>query len=108
MITTTELLDFLCKLQKLYIRNITFRQTDAGYNIILRNDWCEDNNPFNKTICFDNEGNSTLDLGDYDFHTMNIILDEKLEEQKQKEIKQQKRRELIARLSDEEKDLLGV
>ena len=32
----------------------------------------------------------------------------KLEEQRQEEIKEQKRQELIARLTDEEKELLGV
>jgi len=36
------------------------------------------------------------------------VLDEKLEEQKQKEIKEQKRQELIARLTDEEKELLNL
>lgn len=36
------------------------------------------------------------------------LLDEKLEEEKQKEIKAQKRKELIARLTSEEKELLGL
>ena len=39
---------------------------------------------------------------------MSGVLDDMIEEQKQKEIKEQKRQELIARLTDEEKDLLGV
>ena len=109
MITATELLDFLCKAQKLSILDITFRQTDEGYTITLRDDWYDDNKWYNKTVFFDNEGQSNWDTGgDYDFHTLNNILDEKLEEQKQKEIKEQKRQELIARLTDEERDLLGV
>lgn len=39
MITTTELLDFLCKAQKLRIFDVTFTQNDEGYYIILRDDW---------------------------------------------------------------------
>jgi hypothetical protein len=109
MITATELLDFLCKAQKLSILDITFRQTDEGYTITLRDDWYDDNKWYNKTVFFDNEGQSNWDTGgDYDFHTLNNILDEKLEEQKQKEIKEQKRQELIARLTDEEKELLNL
>jgi hypothetical protein len=36
------------------------------------------------------------------------VLDEMLEDKRKKEIKEQKRQELIARLTDEEKELLGV
>ena len=108
MITTTELLDFLCKAEKLSIVDVSFRQTDEGYTITLSDDWYDSNEWSNKTVFITNEGESTWDKGDYEFYTMNNILDEKLEEQKQKEIKAQKRKELIARLTDDEKDLLGV
>jgi hypothetical protein len=108
MIETTELLNFLCKAHKLSILDITFRQTDEGYTITLRDDWHDDSNWYNKTVFITNEGESTWEKGDYEFWTMDSILDEKLEEQKQKEIKAQKRKELIARLTDEEKELLGV
>jgi hypothetical protein len=36
------------------------------------------------------------------------MLDEKLEEKRQEKIKEQKRQELLARLTSEEKELLGV
>jgi hypothetical protein len=109
MITTTELLDFLCKAQKLSIRDVTFRQTDEGYKITLRNDWHDDGKWSNNTVFIDNEGRSDWKSGgDYDFCTMDSILDEMLVKQQEKEIKAQKRKELIARLTDEEKDLLGV
>lgn len=108
MITTTELLDFLCKAQKLSILDVTFRQTDEGYKITLRNDWYDDGKWSNKTVFIDNEGNSTWEKGDYDFCTMDSILDEMLVKQQEKEIKARKRQELIARLTDEEKELLGV
>ena len=108
MITTTELLDFLCKAQKLSILDVTFTQTDEGYKITLRDDWYGDGKWSNKTVFIDNEGNSTWEKGDYDFCTMDSILDEMLVKQQEKEIKARKRQELIARLTDEEKDLLGV
>jgi hypothetical protein len=108
MITTTELLDFLRKAQRISILDITFTKNDEGYYIILRDDWYNDNHWSNKTVFIDNEGNSTWEKGDYDFYTMNNILDEKLEEQLQKEIKEQKRQELLARLTDEEKELLNL
>lgn len=109
MITTTELLDFLCKAQKLSILDVTFRQTDEGYKITLRNDWYDDGKWSNYTVFIDNEGRSDWNSGgDYDFCTMDSILDEMLVKQQEKEIKARKRQELIARLTDEEKDLLGV
>lgn len=108
MVTTTELLDFLTKAQKLSILDVTFTQTDEGYTITLRDDWYDENQWSNKTVFIDNEGNSSWDKGNYEFHTMNNILDEKLEEQKQKEIKEQKRQELIESLTPEQRELLGV
>ena len=109
MITATELLDFLTKAQRVSTVGATFRQTDEGYKITLYCDWHDDGNNYKQSVFIDNEGESTWDNGgDYDFYTMNNILDEMVEEQKQKEIKAQKRKELIARLTDEEKELLGV
>ena len=108
MITTTELLDFLCKAHKLSILDITFTKNDEGYYIILRDDWYDDGKWSNKTVFISNEGESTWDREDYEFDTMNNILDEKLEERKQKEIKARKRQELIESLTPEQRELLGV
>lgn len=109
MITATELLDFLCKAQKLSILDVTFRQTDEGYKIILRNDWYDDGKWSNHTVFITNEGESDWNNGgNYDFYTMDRILDEKLEEQTQKEIKARKRKELIESLTPEQRELLGV
>ena len=109
MIETTELLNFLTKAQQLSACGAVFRQTDEGYKITLYCDWCDDGNNYKQSIFIDNEGRSDWgNGGDYDFYTMDRILDEMIELQKQKEIKEQKRKELIARLTDEEKDLLGV
>jgi len=107
-ITTTELLSFLCKAQKLSITSIAYTQTDEGYKITLCTDWYDDGGWFDKTVFITNEGESTWEKGDYDFHTMSGILDEMLEEQAQRKLKEEKRKELIARLTDEERELLGV
>jgi hypothetical protein len=107
-IQATELLEFLCKAQKLSVHDATFRKTDVGYAIILRLDWHDDGNWSNKFVFINNEGESTWDNGDYEFHTMSNILDEMLEKQQEKEIKEQKRQELIESLTPEQRELLGV
>ena len=53
-------------------------------------------------------GLSNWTVGDYEFHTMNSVLDELVQRKEEKEIKRQKRQELLSRLTDEEKELLGV
>ena len=109
MITTTELLDFLTKAQQVSACGATFRQTDEGYKITLYCDWHDDGNNYKQSIFIDNEGESSWNNGeDYDFYTMNDILDEMIELQKQKEIKAQKRKELIESLTPEQRELLGV
>lgn len=106
-IETIKLLEFLVKAQKLSILN-SFRQYDDGYEIVLRYDWPETGSWYNQTVFITNKGESTWDYGDYEFYQMNDILDKMLEEKEQKEIKKQKRKELIARLTEEEKELLGI
>ena len=108
MITTIELLNFLTKAQKLSPSDVTIRQTDEGYKITLYCDWCDDNDFYHLSVFITNEGESTWEKGDYDFHTMDDILDQMLEKEEQKKIKAQKRKELIARMSDEDKELLGL
>ena len=108
MITATELLNFLTKAQKLGILEVTFRQTDEGYTITLRDDWYGEGKWSSKTVFISNKGESTWDAWDYDFETMNGMLDEKLEEQLQKEIRARKRQELIESLTPEQRELLGV
>ena len=108
MITATELLDFLTKAQRVSTVGAIFRKNDEGYTIVLHCDWYDDGHYSRQTVFINNENESTWEKGDYEFYTMDSILDEKLEERRQKEIKAQKRKELIARLTDEEKELLGV
>lgn len=108
MITVTELLDFLTKAQKLSPSGVSLHQTDEGYKITLYLDWDNDNNFYNQSIFVDNKGESIWDKGDYPFEIMNNILDEMYEREEQKEIKAQKRKELIESLTPEQRELLGV
>jgi hypothetical protein len=108
MITATELLNFLTKAQRVSTCGASFRQVDGGYNITLHCDWHDDGHYSRQTVFINNENESTWEKGDYDFETMNNIFDEMIEREYQKEIKEQKRQELIARLTDEEKELLNL
>lgn len=108
MITTTELLNFLCKAQQLSISCVTIRQNDESYKITLYCDWHDDNDFYYQSIFIDNEGETFWNNQGHDFYSMDRILDEKLEKQTQKEIKEQKRKELIDSLTPEQKELLGV
>lgn len=108
MVTTTELLDFLCKAQKLNPCGVTFRRVNNGYFINVNCDWYDDNDWHIQSTFISNEGESTWDSGDYEFYTMNNTLDEMIEREKQKEIKAQKRKELIESLTPEQRELLGV
>ena len=109
MVTTTELLDFLTKAQKLGILEVTFRQTDEGYVITMSDDWYDVGLRLTRYVFITNEGESPWDtvingVQSYDFYTMDRMLDEKLEEQTKKE----KRKELIESLTPEERELLWV
>ena len=108
MITTIELLNFLTKAQKLSLSGVSICQNDEGYKITLYCDWHDNDDFYQQSVLISNEGASNWNDGAYDFHTMNDILDKMLEKEEQKEIKAQKRKELIARMSDEDKELLGL
>jgi hypothetical protein len=108
MITATDLLDFLCKAQKLSPSSVSLHQTDEGYKISLYLDWCDNNHFYTQSIFVDNEGRSDWQSGDYDFDTMNNMLDTLIQIEQEKEIKAQKRKELIESLTPEQRDLLGV
>ena len=113
MITVTELLEFLTKVQKLSpsFRHNGFylHKTDDGYKINLCLDWDGDNDFYDQSIFIDNKGVSRWIEGvDSEFYLMDHIVDEMLVKQQGKEIKAQKRKELIESLTPEQRELLGV
>ena len=110
-ITTTEILEFLAKADKLstYL-NVTKRlwQGNGLYEIAIHCDWDDNDDFYTQTTSITEEGHSTWQNSDYEFYTMSSMLDHLVEKEEERRIKRQKREELLSRLTDEEKDLLGV
>jgi len=108
-ITLKELLDFLAKAHKVSsgLRVIDMEQK-GEYAIGIYCDWHDDGNFHIQTTSITEEGKSNSKSSNYDFFTMNNLLDEVIKKKEEREVKKQKRRELISRLTDEEKELLGV
>ena len=107
----TDLLELLTKANTLgYPYGI--RATEGGdYIIRFTVDWydCEDNfhDGTTEVLYIDRKGNVT-DNGNYDFQTFIKLFNVELEKKEQEKIKEQKRKELIARLTPEEREILGV
>ena len=105
-IKATELLKLFTKAEKLDLTAGVCEDKDGDYVIRIYEMFRPEN--FDEKVVITQKGESNWNKGCYSFDTMMDILDEKLEEQEQEKIKEQKRQELIARLTDEEKELLGV
>ena len=106
-ITTTQLLDLLVKAGK--VSSYTFVTKETGvYSISVYADWDDNNHHYKQTTSITEEGHSTWNNQDYSFFTMDSVLDELVEKEEEREMKRQKRQELLSRLTDEEKELLGV
>ena len=107
-ITTTELLDFLVKANKVSL-DVTFKKENGEYAIGIYHNWDDNHDFYTQTTYITEEGESTWnENSDYEFHTMNSVLDERVKREEEREMKRQKRQELLSRLTDEEKELLGV
>ena len=110
-ITTTRLLDFLAKADKVSSHvNVTerFWQGNELYEIAIHCDWDDNDVFYTTTTSITKEGLSTWKNSDYEFFTMDSVLDGLVQKVEERELKRQKRQELLSRLTDEEKELLGV
>ena len=105
-IKVTELLKLLSKANKLGLSVGVCEDKDGDY--VVRIFEMLNQESFYETAVITQKGEMTWDKGTYSFDAMMDWFDVLLEEKRQKEIKEQKRQELLARLTDEEKDLLGV
>ncbi len=107
-ITATQVLEMLEKARQLSIQYEVY-DDETSYRIRFYVDWhWEKTKKYSHEEVIISKDNKSLYSTCWDFDSFMIQLNVKLEEQKQKEIKAQKRKELIARLTDEEKELLGV
>ena len=105
-IKATELLKLFSKANQLDL-SVEVREDEDGDYVVRIYEMFRTEN-FDEKVVITQQGESNWDKRCFSFDYMMDVLDEKLEEQRQEEIKEQKRQELIARLTDEEKDLLGV
>jgi hypothetical protein len=105
-IQASELLQLFVKADKLDLSVRVNEDKDGDYLIRIFKRFSPEK--FDEYVVITQEGEGSDLKGDLGFYDMIVVLDEKLEEQKQKEIKAQKRKELIARLTDEEKELLDL
>ena len=106
-ITTTELLQFLARAHKVssYVNVV---EKDDAYKITVYCDWEDDDHHYGLSVCISEEECFSWENADLDFYTMDNKLSELVEIEEEREIKRQKRQELLSRLTDEEKELLGV
>ena len=109
MSPTTQLLEFLVKADKVS-SHVTFTKREGNYVIGVHCDWDDNNNFYTLITCISEEGhiNSFGDNSDFDFFEMDDRLDVLVKAEEVREQRRQKRQELLSRLTDEEKELLGV
>ena len=105
-IKATELLKLFSKAKQLNLSVEVREDKDGDYVIRIYEMFRPEN--FDEKAVITQKGESDWNKGDYSFDFMMDVLDGMLEEKRQEEIKEQKRQELLARLTDFEKDLLGV
>ena len=109
-ITATQVLQLLAKANKLGASPIV-GEREGGHIITFWYDFYG-NGGETEIVFISVENESVIKYGNgnatYDFNTMMGILDGMLREKEQEKIKAEKRKEVLARLTDEEKELLGV
>ncbi len=105
-IKATELLRLFTKAEKLDLSVAVREDKDGDYVIRIFAMFSPKN--FDEKMFITQKGESNWNKASYTIDGMIDILDEQLEEKRQEKIKEQKRQELLARLTDFEKDLLGV
>ena len=108
-ITTTQLLDFLAKAHKV-ASYVNVKEGNGYYNVTVTANWDEDDYHYDQTVTLTQ--NEDFDWSDNnsknDMDTMSYKLGVLVREEEEREMKRQKRQELLSRLTDEEKELLGV
>ncbi len=101
-----ELLQLFAKARKLELSVEVREDNDGDYVIRIYEMFRPEK--FEEKVFITENGLSNWSKGSYSFDAMMDVLDGMLEEKLLEEIKARKRQELIARLTDEERELLGV
>ena len=105
-IQSTELLQLLTTATKLRMSYKVCEDADGDYVISFNEVFT--NNYDTEKVIITQSGGSTWDKGDYNYESMMCVFNKRLEEQEQERIKKEKRKELIATFTQEQRDLLGL
>ena len=105
-IKATELLKLFSKANQLDLSVKVNEDKDGDYVVRIYEMFQPEG--FDEKVVITQKGESNWNKGSYSFDYMMDVLDGLLEEKRQEEIKEQKRQELLARLTDEEKELLNL
>ena len=105
-IKATELLKLFTKAKQLDLSVEVREDKDGDYVVRIYEMFRPEK--FEEKVVITQKGESNWNKGCYSFDCMMDVLDGQLEEKRQEKIKEQKRQELLARLTDEERELLGV
>jgi hypothetical protein len=105
-IKATELLKLFAKADKLDLSVKVREDKDGDYVVRIYEMFRPEK--FEEKVFITKNGESNWNKGSYSFDAMMDVLDGMLEEKLLEEIKAQKRQELLARLTDEEKELLNL
>ena len=101
-IQSTELLQLLTAATKLRMSYKVCEDADGDYVISFNEGYDTEK------VIITQSGASTWGKGDYNCESMICIFNERLKEQEQERIKKEKRKELIATFTQEQRDLLGL
>ena len=104
-IKTTDLLELLAYAGELDL-SIFVRQDEDGDYVLKFYELYTNN--FDERVVINKEGESNWNKGTHSFDSMMDTFVDMLSNKKEEKLKSQKRQELLNRLTDEEKDLLGV
>ena len=107
-ITATQVLEMLTKARKLSVPYDVY-EDDDGHFIQFSVGWYSDerHSSSHEKVFITRKNESHWDTC-WDFDSFMHQLDDELKEQEQKEIKAKKRKELVASLTEEQRELLGV
>ena len=105
IIKTTDLLDLLAYAGQLDL-SIFVREDEDGYYVLKFYELYT--NDFDETLFINKEGENDWNKGTCSFEYLMDTFVGMLKQKEEEKLKAQKRQELLARLTNEEKELLGV
>jgi len=105
-IQATELLQLFAKANKLDLTVEVYEDKDGDYVVRVFQLFSPQN--FEDYVVITQNNETNWNKGSQSFHSMMDLLVQKLDEQEQEKIKAEKRKELIARLTPEERELLDL